>query len=278
VRAELVEDAQAELGEGPVWDARTQELLWVDILAGVVHRFDPRTGGDRAFQVGRYVGAVVPRGAGGYALAVAEGFALATDAGEVAPLAATGHDDGVRMNDGACDSGGRFWAGSMRIDEGAGGGCLYRLDTDHSIETICVGVTVSNGIAWSPDDTRLYYVDTPTHGVDVWEFEAATGRVSGRHRLFGVDGPGSPDGLVVDAEGCIWIAFWEGGAVRRYTPEGDVVDVIDVPAARATKPAFGGPDLTDLYITSAAGAGDHAGGLFVAQPGVRGLPSHAYAG
>jgi sugar lactone lactonase YvrE len=276
VRAELVVDARARLGEGPLWDARSAELLWVDILAGIVHRFDPVTGEDRAFDAGSYVGAVVPRASGGYALAVAAGFAVASEDGGVAPLAAVGHDAAVRMNDGACDSAGRFWAGSMRLDEASAGGCLYRLDADHRVERICEGVTISNGIAWSPDDTLLYYVDTPTDAIDVFDFDAEIGAAVGRRVLTRVDG--HPDGLVVDAEGCLWVAFWGGGQVRRYSPRGELAEVIDGPVAHTTKAAFGGPDLSDLYITTAAGDEPHAGGLFVAHPGVAGLPAHAYAG
>jgi sugar lactone lactonase YvrE len=278
VKAELLVDARAELGEGPIWDARAEELLWVDIMAGVVHRLDPATGQDRPFHAGSYVGAVVPRADGGYALAVAAGFATATDDGEVTPLAAVGHADDIRMNDGACDGAGRFWAGSMHLDESEGAGCLYRLDADHAVTRICDGVTVSNGIAWSGDDTLLYYIDTPRSRVDAWDYDALTGAVANRRVLFEVEGPGFPDGMVADAEGGLWIAMWEGSCVRRYTPDGGITEVIDVPAANATKPAFGGHELRDLYITSAAGEGEHPGGLFVAQPGVRGLPAIAYAG
>ncbi len=278
MKAELVADARATLGEGPVWDSRSEELLWVDILGGLVHRFDPGTGADRTFDAGSYVGAVVPRTAGGYALAVAAGFALASDDGAVTDLAPVGHGEDVRMNDGACDRAGRFWAGSMRIDEAAGGGCLYRLDADGTVTTIFRDVSISNGIAWSPDDTLLYYVDTPSAAVDVFEYDAGTGAVTDRRRLFAVAPPGLPDGMVADAEGCLWVALWGGAAVRRYAPDGTVVEVVEVPAANTTKAAFGGPDLTDLYITTAAGDEPHGGGLFVARPGVRGLPAHAYAG
>jgi len=278
VRAELVVDAHAQLGEGPLWDARTNEMLWVDILAGVVHRYDPRTGADRPFAAGSHVGAVVPRATGGYALAVADGFALASADGEVTPLVAVGHGDAVRMNDGACDSRGCFWAGSMRLDEAAGGGCLYRLDPDHSVEVICEGVTISNGIAWSPDDSVLYYVDTPERTIDVFDFDAASGTATNRRPLVPVDGPGVPDGLVVDEEGYLWVAFWGGGCVRRYSPEGRLTAVVEVPATHTTKAAFGGPDLTSLYITTAAGSEPHAGGLFVVEPGVAGLPTHTYGG
>ena len=278
MKAELVVDAHAQLGEGPLWDDRSQELLWVDILAGVVHRYAPSSGADRQFDAGSYVGAVVPRSVGGYVLAVAEGFAVATDDGEVTPLAQVGHDETVRMNDGACDSGGRFWAGSMRLDEAAGGGCLYRLDTDHSVAMVCDGVSISNGIGWSPDDALLYYVDTPTRAVDVFDFDPSLGTAANRHRLFEVEGPGTPDGLIVDREGCLWIALWGGGSVRRYTPGGELIEVVEVPAEHTTKAAFGGPGLTDLYITTAAGLAPHSGGLFVSQPGVSGMPAPAYEG
>ena len=278
MKAQLVSDAHAQLGEGPLWDVRTGELLWVDILACTVHRYDPSSGADRQFDAGSYVGAVVPRGAAGYALAVAEGFAVATDDGDVTLLARVGHDDAVRMNDGACDSCGRFWAGSMRLDEAAGGGSLYRLDADHSVATVCHGVSISNGIGWSPDDALLYYVDTPTRAVDVFDFDPGSGTATNRRRLFEVEGPGEPDGLIVDREGCLWIALWGGGCVRRHGPGGALVEVVEVPASYTTKAAFGGPDLTDLYITTAAGPEPHAGGLFLVEPGVAGTPAPAYAG
>jgi sugar lactone lactonase YvrE len=136
-------------------------------------------------------------------------------------------------------------------------------------------VTISNGIAWSPDDETMYYVDTPTLGIDAFDYDAESGSIENRRRVATIEaGEGLPDGLVVDAEGCIWVALWDGWAVRRYTPDGTHVATVDVPAARVTKPAFGGDDLEDLYITTAA---PH-GGIFRARPGVRGLPANAYAG
>jgi sugar lactone lactonase YvrE len=281
---ELVSDARAHLGEGPLWDARTGELLWVDILAGVVHRLDPVTGVDRAFEVGRPVGAVGLRAAGGYVLALQDGFAVSdgVETHLVAPVEVDRPE--LRMNDGACDSRGRFWAGTMEFSEENPAGTVYRLDASHAVEPMLTGVTVSNGIAWSPDDALLYYIDSPTRGVDVFAFEPDAGTISGRRRLVTVgEGEGFPDGLVVDAEGCLWVALWEGWAVHRYDPDGALVGVVDIPVARVTKPAFGGPELADLYVTTAApDAPDpkqpNAGGVFVARPGVRGLPPHAYLG
>jgi sugar lactone lactonase YvrE len=285
-RAELVLDARAGLGEGPIWDARTSELLWVDIMAGLVHRFDPATATDVAVDVGQPVGAVVPRATGGYVLAVRDGFAVAKTLADgmrlIAPIDLDRPE--LRMNDGACDSSGRFWAGTMHVDEVPGAGSLYRLTSDGSVETMLDNVTVSNGIGWSPDDTVMYYADTPTLGIDAFDYDAASGTISNRRRIVTIEeGSGSPDGLTVDEDGCIWIALWDGWAVRRYSPAGTLEGVVDVPAARVTKPAFGGEPLDELYITTAApDAPDpeqpHAGGIFVVHPGARGLPAHAYAG
>ena len=283
--AELVCDARAELGEGPLWDDRTGELVWVDIMQGVVHRFDPVTGSDRSFEVGRSVGTVVPRASGGYVLATRDGFAAADDDGIVSALAEVESDrDEMRMNDGACDSRGRFWAGTMHLDCTTCAGTLYRLDADGSVTPMLRDVTISNGIGWSLDDGVMYFVDTGTPHVDAFDYDPESGAISGRRRLATIEaGAGTPDGITVDAEGCVWVALWDGWAVRRYGPDGTHLGTIDVPAARVTKPAFGGPALTDLYITTAAAEKPdprqpNAGGVFRARPGVAGLPAHAFAG
>lgn len=283
-QAELVLDAHANLGEGPLWDTRTGELLWVDIMVGIVHRFDPASSGDRAFDVGQPVGAVVPRSAGGYAFALRDGFAVG-EAGAVtvvAPIEADRPD--VRMNDGACDSRGRFWAGTMQLEHERGAGALFCLNATGEAETMLTGVTISNGIAWSPDDTTMYFVDTTTRGIDAFDFNADTGTVAARRRLATIEeSAGHPDGLIVDAEGCIWVALWEGWGVRRYAPDGTLLAMVEIPVARVTKPAFGGDALDDLYVTTASpdepdDAQPHAGGVFRARPGVRGLAARAYAG
>jgi sugar lactone lactonase YvrE len=284
--AELAVDARAELGEGPLWDARTGELLWVDINQGVVHRFHPASGADRPFHVGQPVGAVAPRAAGGYVLAVRDGFAVSGDDGGgvelVAPVEADRQE--MRMNDGACDSRGRFWAGTMHLDCTTCAGSLYRLDPGGAVTRMLADVTISNGIGWSLDDRVMYFVDTGTPGIDAFDFDSESGAIGGRRRLATVEeGAGTPDGLIVDAEGCLWVALWDGWAVRRYAPDGTHLATVEVPAARVTKPAFGGAGLADLYITTAAAdAPDpeqpHAGGIFHARPGVAGSPAHAFAG
>ena len=283
-QAELVLDARAELGEGPLWDSRTGELLWVDIMAGLVHRFEPNSTVDRVFDVGQPVGAVVLRASGGYAFALRDGFAVGDgDAITVVVPIESGRPD-MRMNDGACDSRGRFWAGTMHLEYEPGAGALFCLDGAGTADTVVTGVTISNGIAWSPDDTTMYYVDTTTRGIDAFDYDAETGAIAGRRLLMTIErDAGFPDGLIVDSEGCIWVALWDGWGVRRYAPDGAHLGTVDVPAARVTKAAFGGPDLGDLYITTAAAdepddAQPYAGGLFRARPGAHGLAAHAYAG
>ena len=269
----------ATLGEGPCWDCASGSLYWVDIPAGRVHRLD---GDDthRSWDVGQAVGAVVTRASGGLVLAARSGFlTLDPGTGTVAPLVALGLAPGVRMNDGACDSAGRFFAGTMADDEAPDQGTLYRLDPDHSIATIIAGVTISNGIGWGPDGATMYYIDSPTRRVDVLDYDPATGEISGRRPFAGLDaGDAVPDGLAVDAEGGVWVALWDGGAVLRFGPDGRLRQSLELPVPRVTSCAFGGPDLATLYITTAAGPGSSGGELFSVRPGVAGLVTHAYQG
>jgi sugar lactone lactonase YvrE len=286
---ELILDAGAELGEGPVWDAGARALIWVDITAGLVHRFDPETGGDEVFDVGRPVGAAVPTTSGRLALALSDGFwILDTDSGRMEPVADVEWDDPrTRMNDGACDPVGRFWAGTMDVEGRRPIGSLYRLGADRGLERILDGVTISNGLGWGPDGTTMYYVDSATHAVDAFDFDIESGAVSGRRHL--VELPtewGLPDGLAVDEEGFLWVAFWGGSAIRRVSPDGDVTSTVEFPVSLVTSCAFGGDDLSDLYVTSATieltrtqrWEQPSAGGIFRLRPGVRGLPNVPFAG
>jgi len=284
--AELVLDAQARLGEGPVWSRSEEVLYWVDIDLGRVHRFDPARGADEHLDVGEPVGAVAPRSGGGLVFALRSGFAISDSWPEQPRLLAPVEKDrtDTRMNDGACDTHGRFWAGTMHARSAPEQGTLYRLDPTGAVTAMLRDVTISNGVGWSPDDTTMYYVDTPTGGIDAFDFDAERGAIANRRRLIDVEPEaGQPDGLVVDREGCLWAALWEGWAVRRYAPDGHLVGVVDVPVARVTKCAFGGPALDRLYITTAspdlpAPDQPHAGGLFLAAPDVAGLPPTPFAG
>lgn len=285
----LLVDAHADVGEGPFWHAREGVLYWVDIPPGLVHRYDPATGQDSVFHVGQTVGAARPRASGGLVLAVTDGFAsLDTKTGKVEMLADAERDrPDMRMNDGACDSSGRFWAGTMPFNEHEPIGALYRLDADLHVNKMVEGVTISNGIAWSLDDRTMYYIDSATKGVDAFDYDAASGSISNRRRVATITVSGAvPDGMTIDSEGYLWVALWGGWGVHRFAPDGTLDRVIALPVAQVSACTFGGPDLQDLYVTSAARgrtAADlekepHAGGLFVCRPGVTGRPTHSFKG
>jgi sugar lactone lactonase YvrE len=245
-----------------------------------VHCLD--SGGEhRSWQAGQPVGAVVSRAAGGLVLAAGDGFlALDPATGTVSGLAtAEPGKPGNRMNDGACDRAGRFYAGTMAADESPGQGALYRLDPDHSVTQHCTGVGISNGIGWSPDDRLMYYIDSLAYRIDMFDYDAATGAISGRRPLVSLGKADvMPDGLAVDAEGSVWVAVWGGGVVQRYSQDGQLTGEVRLPAAHVTSCAFAGPDLDQLYITTAAGPGSSAGALFTCPAGVAGLPAHPYRG
>jgi sugar lactone lactonase YvrE len=273
----------ALLGEGPVWDAARKELLWVDIERGLVHRRRSNEA-DVVLDMGQPVGCVVPRAGGGLALALRDGFALLPADGVRPRLVAAVEQQRLdtRMNDGACDSRGRFWAGTMSLAGDTRTAGLYRLDPDLSVTRMLPGLSISNGLGWSADDRLMYHVDTPRRRIDVYEFDAVSGAIGGRRAAIAVaPDEGRPDGLAVDADGGIWVAFWGGGAVQRYNPEGRPDARIELPVSQVTSCCFGDSDLATLYITTAARGAQHeplAGSLFCCRPGVRGLPATPFAG
>jgi len=280
VQAERVGVPAATHGEGPCWDAAEQALYWIDVRDGRVFRMDAR-GSLATWDVGQAVGAVAPRASGGFVVAAKDGFlALDPASGGMITLAAVEQDRPEnRMNDGACDRAGRFYAGTMADDERSRDGALYRLDPDLRVTTLLTGVGISNGIGWSPDERLMYYVDSLDHQVDVFDYDPAAGEIDGRRRFAAVGQAGVvPDGLTVDADGGVWVAVWGGGAVLRYDPGGRMRQVIELPAVNVTSCAFGGAALDRLYITSAAGPGASAGALFACEPGVTGQPSHPFRG
>lgn len=269
----------AELGEGPYWDIDAQSLYWVDVPARLVHRMDD-SGAHASWDVGMPVGAVVPRASGGLCVAAGNGFyALDLDTGAVTEIAEAPGLPGTRMNDGACDRAGRFYAGSMASDETPGRGVFYRLETDRTVTALYSEIGISNGVGWSPDDRFMYYIDSLAYRVDVMEYDIETGQI-GERRPFARLGSGEvvPDGLAVDAEGGVWAAVWGGSVIQRYDAGGALTAVVRAPAAHVTNCAFGGPDLDQLYITTAAGPGRSAGALFTCPAGVKGLPAFCYRG
>jgi sugar lactone lactonase YvrE len=281
----------AELGERPVWDAGAGCLIWVDISPGELHRFTTEAGDAVIAAVGVPVGAAAPRAGGGYVLAAADGFRLiGPDGTPEGPLVVPQHmPAAVRFNDGACDPAGRFWAGTAATDGSSKTGALYRLDADGSVTEVLDGITESNGLAWSPDATTFYYTDSgePTSRVRAFGFDLASGALRDERDLIRfAPGDGVADGLVVDADGCLWIAMWDGGCVRRYTADGQLIATYPVPVSRPTCPGFGGADLADLYVTtaleglSAEGrqAEPFAGHLLRSRPGARGQAPNSYLG
>jgi sugar lactone lactonase YvrE len=247
---------QTELGEGVRWDARRDELLRVDILAGRVYR-DRVRGDGSLVPVGTHqlpvpVGMIAPvRGDAGWLLGAGRGFVhLAPDGGHrtIAQVTAPG----TRMNDGACDPQGRFWAGTLADDHREGGGGLYRLDRDGSVELVIEGLTIANGLGWSPDGRTMYLVDSGPGVVLAFAFDADRGALSARRVLISVPPDvGAPDGMTVDAAGDLWVAIYGGGRVQRHSPDGVLRQVLTVPAAQSTCCAFAGPALDRLYVTTA---------------------------
>jgi sugar lactone lactonase YvrE len=286
---EVVLEARAQVGEGPVWDERTGTLVWVDIMGQAVHVYDPATGQDLSVDVGQPVGAAAPRESGGLVLALRDGFAtLDADSKDLRWVAQVEADVPTnRMNDGKCDAAGRFWAGTMAFEVTPGVAGLYRLDPNYQVTRVVSGITLSNGLDWSPDNERMYYIDSVTQRVDAFDFDLDGGQLSNRRTLFAIPKEvGLPDGMTVDAEGNLWVALHGAGVVHRYSPEGELLAVIRVPAKQVTCPAFGGADYGDLYITSMTyGLSEEAlrpqplaGSLFRCRPGVQGRPAFRFRG
>jgi sugar lactone lactonase YvrE len=283
---ELVLDARADLGEAPFWDAEAGVLVWVDITAGVIHRTDPETGEDHTLDVGGSVGSAVPAADGRLAIATDDGFSfVAPSTGRIEPIARIDTAPGVVMNDGKTDGAGRYWAGTKDAEGRHPLGSLFRLDPDRTVTEVVRGVTISNGLGWSPDRRTMYHIESATHGIDAYDTDPGSGSISRWRRL--ADFPrawGLPDGMTVDAEGFLWVAFWTGSAVRRLDPSGNLVSTVELPVSLVTSCAFGGPDLGDLYVTTArtglpedqVRAEPHAGAVFLLRPGVRGVPSPPY--
>lgn len=287
---EMAVDAGATVGEGPVWDASRGVLWWVDILGCVVHRFDPRDGSDRTLPVGSTVGAVALRRDGRLLVALADEFAtMDPDTGRVDSLVRFAPRDGrpLRCNDGKCDPAGRFWVGRMASDGAAGEGSLLRVDPDLAMVTRMSGLAIPNGLGWSLDGRRMYFLDSAWCEVREHPYDPATGAMGeGRPLVRFPDDGTVPDGLTVDAEGHLWVARWGAGCVVRVAPNGQVVDRIDLPVSQVSSCTFGGQDLGDLYITTAHedfSPADFtreplAGGLFRCRPGVRGPLPIPFAG
>ena len=286
---ELVIDARAVLGEGPLWHTRQQRLIWVDIEGHDLHIWDPVTRADERLHIGEHVGCAVSAGGDLLVLGLRSGFAvldLAT--GRRAHIEDPEHHlPDNRFNDGKCDPAGRLWAGTMALDERESAGALYCLHGDLTVHLMVPRVTISNGLAWSLDHRTMYYVDSPTRRIVSYQYDLTTGAIDRERVVFDVpEGAGFPDGMTIDAEGQLWLALWDGRRVLRVDPQaGRATDQIDMPVSRPTSCAFGGPDLDELFITTASNLPPdrrakepQAGGVFRVRPGVGGLPAVDFAG
>lgn len=286
---EHVLTTQNRLGEGPIWSTGEQSLYWVDIENKTFSRWKPETGSYEVFPVGTQVGVLALRANGGLVLATEKGFAYWDEQTQNLKVIAHPEADQPqrRFNDGAVDCRGRFWAGTMNVAENTNDGVLYRLDPDGSVHVMETGIGIANGIGWSPDNTILYFTDSPRRIIYAYDFDATTGTITNR-RIFvqASDESGVPDGLTVDSEGHIWSAYWDGAKIVRYTPQGQVERVIQMPVLRPTSCVFGGSTLDELYITSAWSRLSEeqrrqyplSGDLFRIKAGIRGLEKYTFGG
>jgi sugar lactone lactonase YvrE len=272
-----------DVGESPVWDDQQDCLRWVDLLPGIVRSVSP-SGVLTQVRTGCAVGAIGLTDTDELIAAVRAGFARISPAGlrMVADVEADAPQR--RMNDGKCDPWGGFVAGTMLDDQSAATGALYRLGPGGAVGTGETGLTCPNGLDWTPDGTIFYHADSPTGRIDVCELDADTHLPVARRPFVAVDPPGVPDGLTLDTDGCVWVALWDGGRVCRYTPDGRLDRVVELPVSRPTSCAFGGPDRRTLFVTSARhGLGERelaaqplAGAVFAVPDLAQGLPAHRF--
>jgi sugar lactone lactonase YvrE len=277
----------AELGEGPVWLEDRAELAWVDIQRGLIYLLKAATGRVSTIALGEMVGAMAPTTSGSLVVAVATGFVLVDPTtGGVRRLATLDRlDPTIRMNDGKADPWGRFWAGTMGLDKRPGAGSLYCLEPSLRVRVALESVTISNGLDWSDDLGTMYYVDTPTSRVDRFDLDGSAAMLGQRRPFITLPNElGAPDGLTVDSAGRLWLALWGGSAVRCFSPSGELEAIVRLPASHVTSCTFGGPDLGDLYITTAQtelspdelAREPLAGRLFRCRPGALGRPANRF--
>jgi sugar lactone lactonase YvrE len=282
IKPEVVGSHVSQWGEGPIW--HEGRLLYVDIEAHLVVAFDPVTGMEKVWDVGQRVGTVVPRSKGGLLWAGDEGFHFLDEASGVSTFIADPEKGivGNRFNDGKCDPAGRLWAGTICLTKRAEA-ALYCLDTDLSVARKFGPVTNSNGIVWSHDGQTMFYIDTPSKKVRAFDFDVVNGAISGERVVWDTSGDdSSPDGMTIDSEDRLWIAFCHGAKVVCYdVAAGRVLEQIDLPCIETTACAFGGADLGDLYVTTGMKPGLEertAGRLFVCRPGATGVRSMTFGG
>ena len=282
IQVETVGTQISVWGEGPIW--HQDRLLYVDIESHKIHAFDPASGAEQTWDVGQRVGVVVPRASGGFVWAGDTGFHFLDEATGLSTFIGDPEPElpDNRFNDGKCDPAGRFWAGSICLKKRQEA-ALYCLHQDLSIEKKFSPVTNSNGIVWSRDGRTMFYIDTPSKKIRAFDFDVSTSAISNERVVWDTsEDVTSPDGMTIDSEDRLWVAFCHGGKVICYDPATrSVQQQIDFPCIETTACAFGGPDLRDLYVTTGLKPGlyePQAGRLFVCRPGAQGVPASAFLG
>lgn len=290
-RFDIVSPLRCMLGEGPVWDAGSQRIYWIDIIKGEIHLFDPLSKTTRTCRIQQPVGSIALRANGGMIGALESGFAFIDFDREILEEIVDPEQKmpNNRFNDGKCDPAGRFWAGTMNLDEKSPTGNLYMLDMDLTATLKITDVKISNGMAWDTSSDTFYYIDSPTSKVMAYDFNLWTGEISRKRAVIHIPGHmGYPDGMTIDEEGMLWIAFFEGWGVCRWNPHnGKLLERIKLPVSKVTSCCFGGRLLNEFYITTAkVHLNDSqlkeqplAGALFVISDfGFRGRPAHTFGG
>jgi sugar lactone lactonase YvrE len=287
IKVSTVGSRISQWGEGPIW--WQDQLIYVDIEGHALIELNPETGAEKTYPMGERIGTVVPRAGGGYLCAGDSGiYTFDPETGEKNNLADPEADKRPenRFNDGKCDPAGRFWGGTISTVKNTGDANLYCLDANHDLKLKISGVTNSNGICWSTQADRMYYIDTPTQQILAYDFDKTTGKISNSQVVVDTAAAGydsSPDGMTIDAEDKIWVAFCHGGCVVRFDPAtGEKLQQVDIPAVETTACAFGGPDLDRLFVTTGI-KGDldepDAGKVFVIDGlGVKGVKAFAFGG
>lgn len=301
VTAQLAIAASDSIGESPVWDAVGKRLLWIDHVRGIIHEARPKAidgwQATRRWELRRHLAAAIPRAKGGLvAVGAAEVF-FVDERGDLTSFVSVDIDPKrFRLNDAKCDAQGRLWAGALST-EFRPDAALYRIDPDGTVTVALDGLALANGLDWSPDGSRFYLIDTLATTIDAFDFDADKGTIHNRRPIVRIDhGCGAANGLTVDDEGCLWVALTGGSEVRRYSPDGNLLQQVAISVPGATSCAFGGVDYGELFITSRSGrmpdialkigvppeamesTGADAGALFVSRPGARGRPAHAFMG
>ncbi len=277
-------DTQCQLGEGAIWNSKTGELYFIDIEGKKLFTFKESTKKLSIFDVGERIGTVVPTHDPNKVIIPLQNGIFEFDLKSKEKTLLSNPEEKRtknRMNDGKCDPIGRLWVGSMHLDQTEGDASLYKIERDGTFETMIKKVTISNGIAWSLDESKMYYIDTPTGQVQAFDYDRTSGKIiNGKPIITIPKTMGYPDGMTIDSEGMLWVALWNGNAVTRWNPNtGELISKIEVPAHNVSSCAFGGENLETLYITSARldmtdeelKKWPQSGNVFKVKPGVAGV-------